>query len=165
MILKELVLSSASGRFGREPFHKFSEDFIIDLRTIAYWMNYSCASADCFGVCLASSKRPRMFPGVGEWRVKLKRCRRVRKKRKTTITIETDRLLVIRKRRKFREWCKVCGEHAEFATLGEACALTFNSVDTIYQLLIREKLHSVKAPDGLRLICLQSVIKQNPRQL
>jgi hypothetical protein len=82
----------------------------------------------------------------------------VRKKRKITITIETHQLLVIRKRNKLRAWCAACSEQSDFATLGEACALTANDAETIYQLIVNEKLHSVKAPDGLPLICLQSVV-------
>jgi hypothetical protein len=82
----------------------------------------------------------------------------VRKRRKITITVETHQLLVIRKRSKVRAWCAACGEQSDFTTLSEACALTANNADTIYQLIVNEKLHSVKAPDGFPLICLQSIV-------
>jgi len=79
-------------------------------------------------------------------------------KRKITITIETEQLLVIRKRRKVRAWCAACGGQSELATLEEACALTANDADAIYQLIVKEKLHSVSAPDGAPLVCLRSLI-------
>ncbi len=85
--------------------------------------------------------------------------------RKITITIETERLLVIRKRNKPRAWCEACGEQSGFVTFGEACALTSNDADTIHQLIVNEKLHSIISPDGLPLICLQSVMKQNAGHL
>jgi hypothetical protein len=81
----------------------------------------------------------------------------VRKKRRITITVETHQSLVIRQRKKMRAWCAACGELSDFATLVEACALTANNAEIIYQLIIKEKLHSLKAPDGFPLICLQSV--------
>jgi hypothetical protein len=78
--------------------------------------------------------------------------------RKITITIETQQSFVIHKRDKLRAWCAACGEQSDFATLNEACALTANNAETIYQLIVSEKLHALKAPDGFPLICLQSVI-------
>jgi hypothetical protein len=78
--------------------------------------------------------------------------------KRITITIETQQLIVIRKRSKIHAWCAACGQQSEFATLSEACALTANNAETLYQLMDGEKLHSLKAPDGFPLICLQSVI-------
>ncbi len=85
--------------------------------------------------------------------------------RKITITIETHELLVIRTRSKTRAWCEACGEQSDFVTLGEGCALTSSNADAIHQLIVNRKIHSVKSPDGLPVICLQSVMKQNATRL
>jgi len=83
------------------------------------------------------------------------------KMRKLRITIETDRLLVIHKRNIARAWCESCGDHTDFATLADVCALTRYDADLIHQQISTERLHSVRTPDGQLLICLRSALTLN----
>lgn len=77
---------------------------------------------------------------------------------KTEITVETHRLLRVRRGSRYRlAWCEACGEQARMATADEAAILAFVSPCAIYQLIEARKLHFVETPDRVVLICLNSL--------
>lgn len=80
-------------------------------------------------------------------------------RRRISITVETERVLIVRRRRgPIRAWCDVCIAQAAFAPLGEVCALMTYDADTVRRLLAAGKLHSIKAPNAPPLICLRSAL-------
>jgi hypothetical protein len=79
-------------------------------------------------------------------------------KRRTEITIETERVLVISKR-KFaaRAWCKPCGKQVEMVTVDETARLARVSSRTVYRWVETDKLHFTETSDGGLLVCYESI--------
>ena len=85
-------------------------------------------------------------------------------RRKIKITVETESVLVVRRRASLRRaWCVGCTAPATFAPLGEVCALTLHDAATLQRLSAAGQLHLIEAPDGVPLICLRSALAQAPR--
>ena len=77
---------------------------------------------------------------------------------KTEITIETHRLLTIKRGSRHQlAWCEECGEQTQMAPADEAAILAAVSPRAIYQLIEERELHFVETPDGMVLICLKSL--------
>jgi hypothetical protein len=81
----------------------------------------------------------------------------VNTKRRTEITVETDRLLVIRRNsgHVFAQ-CDRCRARIEMVTPLEAAAITGVSVRTINRGVEDGVLHFAETKEGLLLICLNS---------
>ena len=77
--------------------------------------------------------------------------------RRTTITIETTSLLVLRSRNSKRTWCRECGAEAEMFTLEKGDLGTPNAAP-FEKLLNSGELHRAELPDGSSLICLNSFL-------
>jgi len=78
--------------------------------------------------------------------------------RKTQITIETDRLLIVRTRTGIRSaYCQTCHELASMITPDMAAELTGISLRAVYRLIEAEKIHSIELSDRSSLICLNSL--------
>ena len=78
--------------------------------------------------------------------------------KRTQITIETDQVLIIRRRGCVRHWCPDCGREKDMVSLSQAAALT-----GVAQLLLRdcahaEKWHLTDAAGESPLICLDSLL-------
>jgi hypothetical protein len=85
-------------------------------------------------------------------------------KKKITITVETDSILLVRRgRNSMRPWCAMCNAFTELASLEEASVLTSFDAATLTQLIKAKKLHPIEAPDGLRLVCFLSILRQMPK--
>lgn len=83
------------------------------------------------------------------------------KVRKTEITIETERLLVIRRRyRAIEAWCDQCGKEVVLIRSDSAAAVVGKSLRTILSETEAAPLHFVEQLDGLLLICLDSLLNQ-----
>jgi hypothetical protein len=82
-------------------------------------------------------------------------------KHRTEITIDTQRLLII-SRRKFaaHAWCKRCGKRVEMVTVDEAARLAQVSSRTIYGWVEVERLHFTETSEGRLLICYESIPPQ-----
>lgn len=81
-------------------------------------------------------------------------------RRRTKITIETERVLVIGKTRStFDAWCPACYEQVRLLRLEEAAALAacLRACQRPPEL---EKLHIIPTPDGLMNVCLNSLLNQ-----
>ena len=74
--------------------------------------------------------------------------------RRIAITIETNRVVIIRRRRVTRVWCPECGCEVNMVGLGEAEALTGESGRDCAQA---RRWHLCEAQDGTRLVCLESL--------
>lgn len=77
---------------------------------------------------------------------------------KTEITVETHRILTIKRGSRCRlAWCEECGEQARMVTADEAAILAGLSLRTTYQLIEARKLHFLETTDRVVLICLNSL--------
>jgi hypothetical protein len=76
--------------------------------------------------------------------------------KRTEITIETDRVLIIRRRRVLRAWCQECGHEVEMVDPREAQAIT-----AVRGLPLRDcaQWHVAQSQEGTGLICLDSLLK------
>ena len=84
----------------------------------------------------------------------MKKIKRIR------ITVETERLLVISKQgRAVEGWCACCGESVELIRPEEAAALSSLSLRALRRQMERGALHYVETPDGVSLICLNSLLQ------
>jgi len=79
------------------------------------------------------------------------------KKKRTEITIETERTLFITSPRKVMDWCVACGAQSEMVPVDEAAILRRVDSRTIFRLVEAERVHSSETANGLLLICLNSL--------
>jgi hypothetical protein len=80
------------------------------------------------------------------------------KKRKfTTITVETERLLVISQSRSLYSLCPACGDEVRMVTVEQAAALSRITWREIYRQVEAGKLHFIETNGGSLLICLHSL--------
>jgi hypothetical protein len=82
------------------------------------------------------------------------------RKRRTEITVETHRVLVIRHHRRIvRAWCEGCARPVQMVTAEEAAAVAGVTSRTIYRWVEAEQLHFTETPERSLLICLRSLPK------
>jgi hypothetical protein len=80
--------------------------------------------------------------------------------KRTTITVETDSLLVLRGRRLLRAWCPECGAEGEMIRLNEVGVISNLTPLEVEAWIQSEDLHHTVATDGHPLICLNSMLKR-----
>jgi hypothetical protein len=78
---------------------------------------------------------------------------------RTEITIETDRVLMIRRRRSVRFWCEECGSQVDMLDMGQAEALTGLSRQVLRDRAAAGSCHVHRRADGASLVCLESLLK------
>ena len=80
-------------------------------------------------------------------------------KKRTEITVETERVLVIRRRYQAIEaWCDFCAEKVVMIRPDQAAAVSGQSLRAIFGAIEQSKLHFVEPADGMILICLSSLL-------
>jgi hypothetical protein len=79
--------------------------------------------------------------------------------KKTEITIQTDRLLIIRRRRSTPVWCRECGREVEMVEFSQAAAITGKSQALQPDSAKSYGWHVCEDQNGLPLICLESLLK------
>lgn len=79
---------------------------------------------------------------------------------RTTITVETASLLVLRGRRSLRVWCPQCGAEGEVIPLYETGVISNLMPQEVEAWIESEDLHHIQAPDGAHLVCLNSMLKR-----
>ena len=85
----------------------------------------------------------------------------MRKTKRTRITVETERLLVIsRKSNAATSWCKACGAMTRMIGLDEAGSVSGQSQRQIVRLVEGGVLHFSESPHGVLLICLNSLLAE-----
>lgn len=81
------------------------------------------------------------------------------KRKRTEITIETERVLVVSVGRRARAWCAPCGRQVEMLSVDEAAALARVTSVTIFSWAADDRLHFTQAHEGTLLICANSLLK------
>jgi hypothetical protein len=94
--------------------------------------------------------------------------------RRTEITVETDRVLIIRKRHSTRGWCAECGKEVDMVGLKEAETLSGMTHPRMSPPMLNQSpatqpmlpgygewpgWHWSQAADGSPLVCLESLLK------
>jgi len=79
--------------------------------------------------------------------------------KQTKITIETDSLLVMRGTVSPRGWCPECAADSEFIPFNGIGVISNLTPSEVQAWLECEAIHHSQAPDGTRLICLNSLLK------
>jgi hypothetical protein len=79
-------------------------------------------------------------------------------KRRTEITVETERILVISKRNTSAlAWCSACGSRGQMITPEAAAQIADMSSRSIYRLVETNELHFIETNDHQLWICVQSL--------
>lgn len=78
--------------------------------------------------------------------------------KKTVITIETDTLLIIRRRSSIRAWCPGCGQESDFVSEGSVRCLPGANVNKLALGGAVEAVHRIAGEDGGMLVCLDSAL-------
>jgi hypothetical protein len=78
--------------------------------------------------------------------------------KKTTITIETDSLLILRGRSSRRAWCPLCAAEGEVIALEEVGVISNLSQSALEEWLDSEELHLSQSADDSSLLCLKSLL-------
>ena len=88
----------------------------------------------------------------------------MRIRKRTEVTVESARVVVIRRRGGTPEtWCPNCREPMRMATLGEAMLLTGATSREIHRRLEAGELHFAETPEGHLLLCLNTLRAREPR--
>jgi hypothetical protein len=80
--------------------------------------------------------------------------------KQTTITIETDSLLVLRGRSSLRAWCPRCAAEGEMIPVEGVGVISNLEPRAVEAWLESEEIHRSQAADGAPLICLNSLLKR-----
>jgi len=76
-------------------------------------------------------------------------------RKRIEITIETDRVVIIRRNRPTRAQCHECGSEADMLDMTTAAELTGMTDRTLRNLMDAQELHLGHSPDGSLRICLE----------
>jgi hypothetical protein len=113
--------------------------------------------------CVRFGEGPEVTPHVHSnlsrfqrWAKRLMGAETIQKK--TEITVETDRLLVIRRRQLVRAWCEECGSEVDTLSLDEAASMTGTS-SALSRKTWMAAWHLCEGADGAPRICLESLLK------
>jgi len=87
--------------------------------------------------------------------------------KQTTITIETESLLILRGRTSRRGWCPRCQREVELIAIEDTGLVTNLQRPALEEWINSDEIHRLRAPDGPALICLDSLLArvQNTNQL
>ena len=75
---------------------------------------------------------------------------------RTEIIIERDRWVVVNRRRK-TAWCRDCSRDVEMLSIDDAALFARVNSRTIFHWAESGVIHSVETPEGLLLICPNSL--------
>ncbi len=78
--------------------------------------------------------------------------------KQTTITIETDSLLILRGNSSNRAWCSRCEAEEEMIALDSMGVLSNLDTTAVEEWLSSGELHRSQAADGSSVICLKSLL-------
>ena len=82
-------------------------------------------------------------------------------KKKATITVETERLLVVRRsRHTVDRWCHACQAGVKMISIDEAAAIASISQRTVFHLAEAGEIHFMETAGGQALFCIRSLLKQ-----
>ena len=81
-------------------------------------------------------------------------------KRRTEIVVETERLVVVARRfgsKRELQWCDSCDEGVDMMTTDHAAIAAHVTSRTIFRWAESGRVHSTETPDGLLVICPNSL--------
>jgi hypothetical protein len=82
----------------------------------------------------------------------------VRTTKRTEITIETDRIVVLSRRTvSVVSWCNECSQRTKMVTVDEAATIAGVTSRTMYRWADAEKLHFTETAEGVLMICFSSL--------
>ena len=85
----------------------------------------------------------------------------MKKTKRTKITIERERLLVVAPARaRAKGWCEACRAEVRMVSAQEAAAITGFSQRAIFRLIEEGRLHFSETPRGALSICLNSLLER-----
>lgn len=84
------------------------------------------------------------------------------KTKRTDITIETSRVIVISKPKRMIAWCDGCNKEVDWVTLDEAARLANASSREVIRMVEGGNLHSAETLEGILLVCPDSLIQAKP---
>ncbi len=79
------------------------------------------------------------------------------KRKRTEITIETDRMFYISRPRIVLSWCAACDAEVQMVTVDEAAIMRRVNSRTMFQWVESQHVHASENANGLLLICLNSL--------
>ena len=77
-------------------------------------------------------------------------------KTRTEITVETERLVIVNRRRRSTAWCSACSRYVEMFSVDDAAIFAHVNSRTIFHWAESGVVHSSETPEGLLLICPHS---------
>jgi len=75
------------------------------------------------------------------------------------VTVQTERILIIRRRRSRKVWCQQCGREVDAVAMQEATSLASSEQLALPGNPLSEAWHVCEGRDGETLICLESLLK------
>ena len=85
-------------------------------------------------------------------------------KRKAKLTIETERVLILRVGASERRGkCEACGKLVRLITVDEAAMLAQVGSRAIYRMVEAEQIHFIETSEELLLICFNSICRGLPQ--
>ena len=83
----------------------------------------------------------------------------VKTRKRTEITIETDRIIVLSRRKvSVVSWCRECNQRVQMVTVDEAAAMVGLSSRTVYRWIEAEEVHSTETAERFLLVCSRSLM-------
>lgn len=83
---------------------------------------------------------------------------------RTTITIQTERFLVMSARKDLYGFCSACGDEVRMVTIDAAATLSRLSSREIYREVEAGMLHFIETAEGSILVCFNSLNRANLKQ-
>jgi hypothetical protein len=85
----------------------------------------------------------------------------MKKTRRTKITIERERLLIVASgRRRIEGWCEACRAEVKLVGAEEAANVAGLSQRAIFRRIEAGRLHFSETPGGALLVCLNSLLQE-----
>jgi len=82
-------------------------------------------------------------------------------RKKATITVETERLLVVsRSTRSLERWCRDCNSQVRMVAVAEAALIAGASERTVFLLAESAEIHFIETEEGKAMFCVASLLKQ-----
>jgi len=83
------------------------------------------------------------------------------KRKRTEITIETERMFFISSPRKVLGWCEACDAQSEMVSVDEVAIIRRVKSRTVFGWVEANKVHACESAQGLLLVCLNSLSEVN----
>ena len=80
-------------------------------------------------------------------------------RKRTEITVEIDRLLIVRGHQRVVAWCPACARHRKMLASDDAAIAAHVKSTTIFRWAESGRIHGAETPEGLLLICPESLPK------